>query len=853
MKPNRQPSPEPRHSDPDTRTRHSDSEPTHSRDRALLPVIALRVAYCAAVGTRDALTESEQRLIEHVTKGTFLDFVSDDELDSTSMPSWGANRTIRATVIRDILLGRLAATPDPLGLQLRGAKISGRLNLTHVKTDIPVRLVQCFFDEGMEACDAQIPALMLAGSCLSNESISPLDVSGLNTAQAAFNQLTIIGNCSDSGVRLVRARISGSVGFSGATIRNTKGPAIRADGLLIERNLVLNKGFAAEGVGDDAAVRLVGAVINGEFICTNATIQNKSGPALAADKIHVGQSANLVRNFTAIGNGEDGAVRLAGAIIGDQLSLSGAVLHNDSGPALIADRIQVQDSMHLRNGFKATGSGKHGTLVLPGARIGGDLLCADAKLENPSGPALAADGVQIEQDLEFHHVQIAGEGDRAAARFCDAQIGGKLGLGATTFCNNSGPAFDGDRIHVRQGVFAESGLRITASSQYGAVRLIDAKIDAGFQCTGTIMFNGTGSALLADGMHVTRSLELSEGFTAIGNSSSSGAVQMLGAQIGGQIQLLSASLENRSGSALAVDRIHVAGNVVLTNNCSVTGTGDHGTIRLLGARIDGQLTFDSTKIHNNSGPAVLATEMQVNQSLILSRGLDIIGAGNSATLNLASVKVGGLLVFDPGRLEHKSDTRARLHIDGLTYSGLPATPPDKDWLEVIRSWTRTYSAQPYRQLATAHGSIGHDNEAKKVLMTQRRDQISRSDAKLHARLWAWMLRVTLGYGYKPGRALWWFAGVVIVAALLTLVTARIGGIAVIDSAGSTSPCSAVEQIGVAVDISVPLIDPGSRNSCQVTVSTAGQVLTAAGWVLQLLAWAFTTLFVAGFTGVVRKI
>jgi hypothetical protein len=34
--------------------------------------------------------------------------------------------------------------------------------------------------------------------------------------------------------------------------------------------------------------------------------------------------------------------------------------------------------------------------------------------------------------------------------------------------------------------------------------------------------------------------------------------------------------------------------------------------------------------------------------------------------------------------------------------------------------------------------------------------------------------------------------------------------------------------------------------------TTGQVVTAAGWGLQLLAWAFATLFVAGFTGAVRK-
>jgi hypothetical protein len=65
-------------------------------------------------------------------------------------------------------------------------------------------------------------------------------------------------------------------------------------------------------------------------------------------------------------------------------------------------------------------------------------------------------------------------------------------------------------------------------------------------------------------------------------------------------------------------------------------------------------------------------------------------------------------------------------------------------------------------------------------------------------------------------------------------------------------CSTVERIGVGLDFSLPLINTGARDLCDTTDSATGQALTVAAWVLQLLAWAFAALFIAGFTSAVRK-
>ena len=76
------------------------------------------------------LTLVEQSLVECVGRGEWLDLAAGDEaVDEAAMRSWGDSRTCRASVIRDILRGRLAAHPDPHGLRLRGAKITGLLDL----------------------------------------------------------------------------------------------------------------------------------------------------------------------------------------------------------------------------------------------------------------------------------------------------------------------------------------------------------------------------------------------------------------------------------------------------------------------------------------------------------------------------------------------------------------------------------------------------------------------------------------------------------------------------------------------------------------------------------------------------
>jgi hypothetical protein len=224
-------------------------------------------------------------------------------------------------------------------------------------------------------------------------------------------------------------------------------------------------------------------------------------------------------------------------------------------------------------------------------------------------------------------------------------------------------------------------------------------------------------------------------------------------------------------------------------------------------------------------------------------------------VDLTSARLGGRLVFDPvPRLEHATDPRARLAVNGLAYRDVPAGISAREWLALLRKGTRRYAAQPYQQLAAIHRADGHDGDVRRVLMSQRRDQLADPSTSRLERAWGRLTRLTLGYGYQPWRALLFLLAVVGIAVTLTVTVGPHGGLGRIIHPPVTTAtgCSTVERIGVGLDFSLPLINTGARDLCDTTDSATGQALTVAAWVLQLLAWAFAALFIAGFTSAVRR-
>jgi hypothetical protein len=110
-----------------------------------------------------------------------------------------------------------------------------------------------------------------------------------------------------------------------------------------------------------------------------------------------------------------------------------------------------------------------------------------------------------------------------------------------------------------------------------------------------------------------------------------------------------------------------------------------------------------------------------------------------------------------------------LDITGFVYGGFSGGPTDADSrLEWIRRQPRSELAQPqpYRQLAHVLREGGSEEGATQV-------EIAREDAiteyggiPMSQRIWRLALRATIGYGYRPLRALWWILLFVIVGTVL---------------------------------------------------------------------------------------
>jgi hypothetical protein len=419
---------------------------------------------------------------------------------------------------------------------------------------------------------------------------------------------------------------------------------------------------------------------------------------------------------------------------------------------------------------------------------------------------------------------------------------------------------DGDRLTC--SVLDLRGARIIGHADPGAVRLVGAQIGGSLDCSGASLRNHDGPALHAHGLQVGQGMFLIEGFTATG-SGEDGAVRLTGAHIGGELNCAGATLRNDSGPGLRAYRLQVDGDMYLTRGFAATASGDRGAVRLTDAHIGGNLQCDGAELRNDTGPALLAYGIQVGQDIYLTKEFSATGGESTATgerkgvvVNLRAARVGEAFYFAPMRLEHNIDPHQRLAVDGLTYSGVPEKISPQDWRKLLRHGTPSYAAQPYQQLAAGYRARGEDRQARQTLMAQRDDQLARTKTGWPERWWGKITKVTLGYGYQPWRALWFLAAVLAVSCILSVVLGAHGALA--QTSKTATPgrsCTVVQQVSVGLDLNLPVGTSVARADCDLTGDSASVTaawLTAAGWVLRLLAWAFAALFIAGFTSAVRK-
>ena len=467
---------------------------------------------------------------------------------------------------------------------------------------------------------------------------------------------------------------------------------------------------------------------------------------------------------------------------------------------------------------------------------------ARVKLLNLGGSrtkAISADGVKVKGDIFLDYGFLA----QGEVRLLGADIGGNLNCDGGSFENKSGYALSADGVKVKGNVFLRKEFNAT-----GEVCFVGADIGGNLFCTGGKFINDGGNALYADGIKVKGDVFLDEGFLAHGE------VRLLGADIDGDLLCTGGIFENKGGYALNADRLKVKGSVFLDKEFHA-----HGEVRLLSADIGGQLSCRDGSFENKSGYALCAESMRVDGTFIWETKQRPIGS-----IDLMHARIGQLTDNKESWPES-----GKLLIDGFEYEALgpDATPKTaEERLEWIRlQEPRPFKPQPYEQLAKVLRNMGHESDARKVLIAKQDDLRKYGDLKWWSKEWNHFLGRTIGHGWKPWRVFVRFIIPFIIigygffswADYLQIMQPSKERVYMSEEFKDSGEIPAVypkfSPLVYSVDTFVPFVNLHQENYWLPDASTRdGWWFRLYLWLHIALGWVFSTLAALSLTGIVRK-
>jgi hypothetical protein len=319
-----------------------------------------------------------------------------------------------------------------------------------------------------------------------------------------------------------------------------------------------------------------------------------------------------------------------------------------------------------------------------------------------------------------------------------------------------------------------------------------------------------------------------EGLFNLYGSVIEGLLRLDQAHVVGEVFLMGAHVGDGSGEAIAAKGLIVDGDVQCND-----GFTARGSINLRGARIAGRLSFRG---------AVLDAEKSAESN---RSGLHLSQL-QAAELDLRAARpiTGGIRLSNAhvGTLDDDRGVWPRyIWLNGFTYDYIHAGQAGRisvaDRLDWVNRDTLGYRPQPYEELAAFYRRIGHDEDARRVLLAKQRHR--RATLHWSGRAFGRLLDWTVGYGYRPWLAAIWLA------ALLAVGTAAFAIHRPRLIAGGPMP--PFNAFTYTLDLLVPIGPFGLRGAYASTGAAQwlANALVAAGWIL-------ATTVIAGITRALRR-
>ena len=317
-----------------------------------------------------------------------------------------------------------------------------------------------------------------------------------------------------------------------------------------------------------------------------------------------------------------------------------------------------------------------------------------------------------------------------------------------------GPSIDLQGAHI-DGTLDLSHARISYVLDFSRCHFADLVKMLGTECAALYLIGARlAKGLAADGLTTKGGVDLRMGFSA------TGAMRLLGASIGGNLDCSNGKFDGMEGVALDADGVDVKGSVFLRNRFSA-----QGAVRLLGANIGGDLDCSFGRFwrgesrigqsRNLNGDALSAERANIHGSFFWQH---ISGRGGVVNLAYANTAV----LSD----EIHSWEPFKVVLSGFTYDKFNEFADVNSRIKWLanRPGYLQFSSLPYEQAAKTLFEMGYGDDAREILLAKERELTKQAEWWKKPFRWLWF--ILAGYGYRLRHTLAWMLGFVLLGAAI---------------------------------------------------------------------------------------
>ncbi|HEY2664884.1 MAG TPA: hypothetical protein VGI47_11130 [Candidatus Binataceae bacterium] len=291
----------------------------------------------------------------------------------------------------------------------------------------------------------------------------------------------------------------------------------------------------------------------------------------------------------------------------------------------------------------------------------------------------------------------------------------------------------------------------------------------------------------------------------------------------------------------------------------------HGNVDLTSARIGGNLGFYNASFAGHDENGVQAWRASVGGAFYWIG----IKLARNTMLNLSDAKV-AILQDDATSWP----AAGNLILDGFEYGQIEGPSDVQSRLEWLGRQPHVYWPQPFLELAKTMRAAGQESDATDVLIA-REDELRHLGGLSQAqKIWKFILKITIGYGYRPLLSLIWIVPFLIVGALLFGWGYRAGVVTPTDpevhaefvkSGKLPAAYQPFHPLVYSMDTFFPLVElhqeqfwlpcPNKGQSVRMFPFgwrfNLGSFLRMYLWIQILAGWIISTLLAAGLSGLIR--